>query len=123
MDNGPERISADLGPLVLVTPCFDPRAFGMTHAAGSSNVLGLEACVGNSGLTLSWQRPARSNQVVVVRRRGAQGHGGVVFRGEGELARLGVRPCTAYHCTIDNYDRRGRGSTGVPTTVLNSGCT
>ena len=90
----------------------------------SSNVLGVEARVDNSGVTLSWQRPARSGQVVVVRQRGAQGHGGVVFRGRVASYRDSeVRPCTAYRYTIVNYDRRGRRSTGVPTTVLTGGCT
>jgi hypothetical protein len=90
----------------------------------SSNVLGVEARVDDSGVTLSWQRPARSSQVVVVRQRGAQGQGGVVFRGRGASYRDSeVRPCTAYRYTIVNYDRRGRRSTGVPTTVLTGGCT
>ena len=90
----------------------------------SSNVLGVEARVDNSGVTLSWQRPARSGQVVVVRQRGAQGHDGVVFRGRVASYRDSeVRPCTAYRYTIVNYDRRGRRSTGVPTTVLTGGCT
>ncbi len=75
-------------------------------------------------MTLSWQRPARSGQVVVVRQRGAQGHGGVVFRGRVASYRDSeVRPCTAYRYTIVNYDRHGRRSTGVPTTVLTGGCT
>jgi hypothetical protein len=87
-------------------------------------VLGVEARVDNSGVTLSWQRPARSSQVVVVRRRGAQGHGGVVFQGRVASYRDSEdRPCTAYRYTIVNYDRRGRRSTGVPTTVLTGGCT
>ena len=90
----------------------------------SSNVLGVETRVDNAGVTLSWQRPARSGQVVVVRQRGAQGHGGVVFRGQVVSYRDSeVRPCTAYRYTIVNYDRRGRRSTGVPTTVLTGGCT
>jgi hypothetical protein len=90
----------------------------------SSNVLGVEARVDNSGVTLSWQRPARSGQVVVVRQRGAKGHGGVVFRGRVASYRDSeVRPCSAYRYTIVNYDRRGRRSTGVPTTVLTGGCT
>ena len=96
------------------------------HIAGgwSSNVLGVEARVDSSGVTLSWRRPARSGQVVVVRQRGAQGHGGVVFRGLVASYRDSeVRPCTAYRYTIVNYDRRGRRSTGVPTTVVTGGCT
>jgi hypothetical protein len=44
-------------------------------------VLGVEARVDNAGVTLSWQRRARSGYVVVVRHRGAQGHG-VVSGGE-----------------------------------------
>jgi hypothetical protein len=52
------------------------------------------------------------------------GLGAVVSRGRVASYRDSkVRPCTAYRYTIVNYDRRGRRSTGVPTTVLTGGCT
>jgi hypothetical protein len=90
----------------------------------SANVLGVETRVDDGGVTLSWRRPVRSGRVVVVRQRGARGHGSVVFRGrEASYRDSEVRPCTAYRYTIVNYDRRGRRSTGVPTTVLTGGCT
>jgi hypothetical protein len=96
------------------------------HKAGgwSSNVLGVEAKVDDSGVTLSWRVPAQSDQVVVVRQPGARGQAGVVFRGRVASYRDSeVRPCTAYRYTLVNYDRRGRRSTGVPTTVVTGGCT
>jgi hypothetical protein len=84
-------------------------------------VLGVEAQVDDAGVTLSWQRPASSGQVVILRRRGA--HGGVVYEGKAAtFSDADVRPCTAYRYTIVNYDRRGHPSTGVPTSVVTSGC-
>jgi hypothetical protein len=85
-------------------------------------VLGVEAQVDEAGVTLSWQRPASSGNVVILRRRGAA-HGGVVYEGKAaSFSDSDVRPCTAYRYTIVNYDRRGHPSTGVPTSVVTSGC-
>jgi len=73
---------------------------------------------------LVWQRPTFSGHVVVLRARGDQGRGTVVFRGSAAGFRdLSPRPCTAYRYTIVNYDRHGRRSTGVPTSVVTAGCT
>jgi hypothetical protein len=91
------------------------------HAAGgwAANVLGVEAQVEESGVTLVWKRPANSSRVAVVRARGANGHHSVVFRGRAASYRdPSARPCTAYRYTIVNYDRSGRRSTGVPTSVV-----
>jgi len=85
-------------------------------------VLGVEAQVDDAGVTLSWQRPASSGQVVILRRSGVA-HGGVVYEGKSAtFSDPDVRPCTAYRYTIVNYDRRGHPSTGVPTSVVTSGC-
>src|SRR5262245_23169124 len=88
----------------------------------TSNVLGVEAQVDDGGVTLSWRRPASSGHVVVLRRRGAA-HGGVVYEGKAaSFSDSEVRRCTSYRYTIVNYDRRGHPSTGVPTSVVTSGC-
>jgi hypothetical protein len=85
----------------------------------ASNVLGVEARVEEAGVTLAWSRPAGSSRVVVTRTRGAQGHRSVLFRGRAASYRdASARPCTAYRYTIVNYDRSGRRSTGVPTSVV-----
>jgi hypothetical protein len=94
------------------------------HAAEgwAANVLGVEARVEESGVTLVWKRPANSRRVAVLRARGAHGHRSVLFRGRGASYRdASARPCTAYRYTIVNYDRSGRRSTGVPTSVV-TGC-
>jgi len=99
-----------------------PSPRGQGKDGWSSNVLGVEAQVDDAGVTLSWQRPASSGQVVILRRSGAA-HGGVVYEGKAATFSDGdVRPCTAYRYTIVNYDRRGHPSTGVPTSVVTSGC-
>jgi hypothetical protein len=73
---------------------------------------------------LIWERPILSGHVVVLRARGDQGRGTVVFRGRAAGFRdLSPRPCTAYRYTIVNYDRHGHRSTGVPTSVVTAGCT
>ena len=85
----------------------------------ASNVLGVEARVKEAGVTLAWNRPAGSSRVVVIRARGAHGHRSVLFRGRAASYRdASARPCTAYRYTIVNYDRSGRRSTGVPTSVV-----
>jgi hypothetical protein len=89
----------------------------------TSNVLGVEAQVDDAGVTLSWQRPERSGHVVVLRRRGASARDDVVYEGRAASYRdSAVRQCTGYRYTIVNYDRRGDASTGVPTSVVTSGC-
>lgn len=84
----------------------------------ASNVLGVEAQVDDAGVTLSWQRPTTSGRVVILRRRGAA-HGGVVYAGRAaSYSDSNVRRCTSYRYTIVNFDRSGRRSTGVPTSVV-----
>ena len=97
-----------------------PRSQGKNGWA--TNVLGVEAQVDDAGVTLSWRRPASSGHVVIRRGRGAA-HGGVVYQGKAaSYSDSDVRRCTAYNYTIVNYDRRGHPSTGVPTSVVTSGC-
>lgn len=85
----------------------------------ASNVLGVEARVEEEGVTLAWNRPAGSSRVVVTRDRGVQGRRSVLFRGRAASYRdASARPCTKYLYTIVNYDRSGRRSTGVPTSVV-----
>jgi len=103
-------------------PLRPPSSRAQGKNGWTSNVLGVEARVDDAGVTLSWQRPAGSGHVVIRRERGAA-HGGVVYQGKAaSYSDPDVRPCTAYNYTIVNYDRRGRPSTGVPTTVVTSGC-
>jgi hypothetical protein len=93
------------------------------RAALAENVLGVASWVGRPGLTLSWQRPANSGHVVVLRSLPAQRRSVVVYRGRATSYRkASVRPCTAYRYIIVNYDRRGRRSTGVPTSIVTGGC-
>jgi hypothetical protein len=90
----------------------------------AANVLGLTAGVDGRGVRLTWERPADSDHVVVLRTLGARKGGVIVFRGRGTSYRdVLARPCTAYRYTIVNYDRRGHRSTGVPTSVVTQGCT
>jgi hypothetical protein len=92
-------------------------------AALAENVLGVASWVGRPGLTLSWQRPANSGHVVVLRSFSAQRRRVVVYRGLATSYReASVRRCTAYRYLIVNYDRRGRRSTGVPTSIVTGGC-
>jgi hypothetical protein len=99
-----------------------PSLRSKVQNAWTANVLGVEARVDDAGVTLSWRRPVRSGHVVVIRRRG-RAHGGVVYEGRDATYRdSDVRACTGYRYTIVNYDRRGHPSTGVPTSVVTSGC-
>jgi hypothetical protein len=92
------------------------------HRVWAANVLGVAAQVAGSGVKLVWHRPANSGQVVVLRSRGD--HSAVVFRGRAaSFHDVSPRACTVYRYTIVNYDRRGHRSTGVPTSVVTSGCT
>jgi hypothetical protein len=87
-------------------------------------VLGVAAQFGGPGVKLVWQRPTGSGHVVVLRARGDQGRGTVVFRGSAASFRdLSPRPCAVYRYMIVNYDRHGHPSTGVPTSVVTPGCT
>jgi hypothetical protein len=96
-----------------------PRQRHEAVGGWASNVLGVEARVEESGVTLVWKRPADSSRVAVLRARGFRGHGSVLFRGRAATYRdASARPCTAYRYTIVNYDRSGRRSTGVPTSVV-----
>jgi len=107
------------------SPQRPPRARPVPpHRTWAANVLGVAAQVGSPGVKLVWQRPTVSGHVVVLRARGNQGRGTVVFGGRVASFRdLSPRPCTAYRYTIVNYDRHGHRSTGVPTSVVTAGCT
>jgi len=88
----------------------------------ATNVLGVTAQLGRSAVTLAWQNPVGSDHVVVLRALRAQQRGVAVFHGPGTSYRdASTRPCTAYTYRIVNYDRLGRRSTGVPTSVV-TGC-
>ena len=85
----------------------------------ASNVLGVEAQVEEASVTLVWKRPAGSRRVAVFRAGGMRGQRSVLFQGRASsFSDDSARPCTAYRYTIVNFDRRGRRSTGVPTTVV-----
>lgn len=97
-----------------------PRRQRRRHApvVWATNVLGVEATVGRSGVRLLWQPPADSARVVVFRKRGSR-PSVVVYRGRARMYRdTSLRSCTGYGYTIVNYDRRGHRSTGVPTSVV-----
>jgi hypothetical protein len=90
----------------------------------AANVLGVAAEVGRPWVALVWQAPPDSSRVVVLRSSAARKRDVVVYRGGASTYRdPSPRPCTAYRYTIVNYDRRGRRSTGVPTSVVTDGCT
>jgi hypothetical protein len=87
------------------------------------NVLGVSVRVGLPGVTLVWQKPINSGHVVVLRALGVHKRGVVVYRGRAASYHdISPRPCTAYRYTIVNFDPRGHRSTGVPTSVVTSGC-
>ena len=86
-------------------------------------MIGVEARVDDSSVTLVWERPAGSSRIAVIRTRGMQGQRSVVYRGGATSYRdVYARPCTAYRYTIVNYDRSGYRSTGVSTSVVTQGC-
>lgn len=88
------------------------------------NVLGVTAGVDSKGVKLVWQRPSRSDHVVVIRARSSRKSSVVVFRGRATTYRdVSARRCSAYRYTIVNYDPLGHRSTGVPTSVVTQGCT
>jgi hypothetical protein len=85
----------------------------------ATNVLGVEARVGRTGVALQWLRPADSGRVLVLRRREGRSGTTVVYRGRAARFRdASARPCTGYRYTIVNVDRQGHRSTGVPTSVV-----
>ena len=90
----------------------------------AANVLGVTAAVDGQGVRLVWQQPADSDHVVVLRKLDPGNRVVVVFRGATTSYRdVSARRCTAYRYTIVNYDQRGHRSTGVPTSIVTSGCT
>ena len=90
----------------------------------SANVLGVSAAVSPRGVRLAWKPPAGSDGVVVLRQLGGAKHSVTVFRGRANVVRdVSPRPCSSYRYTIVSYDRAGRPSTGVPTSVVTAGCT
>jgi hypothetical protein len=94
-----------------------------TRRAWAANVLGVSADVSPKAVNLVWKRPVRSDHVVVVRERGPGARSVVVFRGRAAGYRDSTaRSCSEYRYTIVNYDRRGRRSTGVLTSVVTPGC-
>jgi hypothetical protein len=102
----------------------EPRRRAARHWA--ANVLGVVSAVDARAVQLAWQAPSTSDHVVIVRTHENGRHGVVVFRGRARRVRdasHGLRPCHTYRYTIVSYDRRGRRSTGVPTTVVTGGCT
>lgn len=91
--------------------------------AWAANVLGVVADVSPTGVNLVWKRPSRSDHVVVVRKRNPGDRSVVVFRGRAAGYRDSTaRSCSEYRYTIVNYDRHGRRSTGVLTSVVTPGC-
>ena len=88
----------------------------------AANVLGVTTRVGNGGVTIVWRRPTGSGKVVVVRAGGGSSGGVVVRGGTNTFRDVSPRPCTAYRYTIVNYNHLGFPSTGVPTSVVTSGC-
>jgi hypothetical protein len=116
---------------VLRPPTVVPRSTGAARAsspqpqrrrharvAWASNVLGVSATVDKTGVALTWQRPADSRRVVVLRKREGRGRRVVVYQGRATIYRdTSARACAVYRYTILNYDRRGHRSTGVPTSI------
>jgi hypothetical protein len=96
-----------------------PQRRRHARADWATNVLGVEARVGRTGVALQWLRPADSGRVLVLRRREGRPGATVVYRGRAARFRdSSVRACTAYRYTIVNVDRQGHRSTGVPTSVV-----
>ena len=94
-----------------------------TPASWAANVLGVTAAVDTRGVRLAWQPPAGSRRVVVFRTLDDGKHRITLFRGRATSIRDdSPRPCRTYRYMIVNYDRGGRRSTGVPTSVVTGGC-
>ncbi|HSB39412.1 MAG TPA: hypothetical protein VLD13_10020, partial [Gaiellaceae bacterium] len=114
----PPKVSAKSQPKTTTMPAA-PQRRRHARVVWASNVLGVTAQVDRLGVELGWQRPAGSSHVVVTRRRAHGGPSVVVYRGWATSSSdASTRPCTAYRYTIVNYDRKGRRSTGVPTSVV-----
>jgi hypothetical protein len=89
----------------------------------AANVLGVTAAVDARVVRLVWQSPPGSDHVVVFRTANNSKSGFIVFRGRATSVRdVPPRLCTTYRYTIVSYDRGGRHSTGVPTSVVTGGC-
>jgi len=94
-----------------------------TRRTWAANVLGVTTGVSRQAVNLVWKTPSRSDHVVVIRRRDPGVGSVVVFRGRAARYRdATARSCSEYRYTIVNYDRRGRRSTGVLTSVVTPGC-
>jgi len=120
------RSSAPAAPKRLRDPTISAREQPgrLPRRAWAANVLGVAAQIAGPAVKLVWQRPPDSGHVVVLRTLGDRGWSRVVYRGRATSFRdVSPRPCRAYRYTIVNYDRQGQHSTGVPTSVLTSGCT
>jgi hypothetical protein len=97
---------------------------GAARRTWAPNVLGVTAGVDSKGVKLVWQRPSRSDHVVVIRALSSRKSSVVVYRGRATTYRdVSARPCSEYRYTIVNYDRLRHRSTGVPTSVVTQGCT
>ena len=118
------RPAAPMLPLRPPNPVSGKRRTGHRLAprlGAAHDVLGLAVRTTASAMTLTWRRPPDSARVVVLRTRGV-GRSVVVYRGRGTSFRdAAARRCTVYRYTVVNYDRRGRSSRGVPTSV-STGC-
>src|SRR5262245_28369968 len=85
----------------------------------AANVLGVVVTPTQRGVKVVWRAPRGSARVIVVRYRGQRRAGGiVVYRGRrSSYTDSRVKPGT-YAYLIRNYDRRGRGSSGVTSVVV-----
>ena len=89
----------------------------------AANVLGVMALVDGGGVRLVWESPSASDHVVVSR-TAENGEQRIIFRGRTTSVRDdSPQSCRMYRYTIVSYDRQGRRSTGVPTSVMTGGCT
>jgi len=85
----------------------------------AANVLGVVVTPTRRGVQIAWRAPHGSARVVVVRYRGQRRTDGiVVYRGRrGAYTDSNVKAGT-YDYVIRNYDRRGKGSSGVTSVVV-----
>jgi hypothetical protein len=93
------------------------------RAVWASNVLGVVTRISRGHVVLLWGRRQSSGRVVVLRARN-RGPSRVVYRGRGtRFEDSSIHACTTYRYTLVRYDRRGRRSTGVSSSVVTPGCT